>query len=315
MPRQTIVAILATLLILGLAAWAYSIYEKNGEDGNLPMVSSFGECVAAGYPVMESYPRQCRANGVTYVEDIGNQQDENDVIRVMTPRANTSVASPLHIEGEARGNWFFEAQFPVNLLDDQGRLLATGIARTRDNWQTEDFVPFELDLEFTMPTAERGTLVFKRANPSGLPENDAELVVPVFFDEHNGKEDPSVSSMRLEVSQLTVPEQDPLDVVYVSSAVVPAGGYVVIHASVDGKPGEVIGSSQYITKTGAAAFTIDLKRDLRPGENIFALLHVDDGDGKYLPSRDVAIIDGEEPIAVSVTVRDMPATTVIATTE
>jgi hypothetical protein len=34
------------------------------------VVSSFEECVAAGNPVMESYPRQCRSGGVTYVEQV-----------------------------------------------------------------------------------------------------------------------------------------------------------------------------------------------------------------------------------------------------
>lgn len=33
-------------------------------------ISNFEECVAAGNPVMESYPRQCAANGKTYVEEI-----------------------------------------------------------------------------------------------------------------------------------------------------------------------------------------------------------------------------------------------------
>lgn len=31
-------------------------------------VSSFEECASAGYPIMESYPRQCRANGRSYTE-------------------------------------------------------------------------------------------------------------------------------------------------------------------------------------------------------------------------------------------------------
>jgi len=39
-----------------------------------PMVTSFEECVAAGNPVMESYPRQCRsADGQHFVEDISTQ--------------------------------------------------------------------------------------------------------------------------------------------------------------------------------------------------------------------------------------------------
>ncbi len=33
-------------------------------------ISNFEECAAAGNPVMESYPRQCRANGVLYVEQV-----------------------------------------------------------------------------------------------------------------------------------------------------------------------------------------------------------------------------------------------------
>ena len=33
-------------------------------------VTNFKECVAAGNPVMESHPRQCAHNGVTYIEEI-----------------------------------------------------------------------------------------------------------------------------------------------------------------------------------------------------------------------------------------------------
>jgi hypothetical protein len=33
-------------------------------------ITNFEECVAAGNPVMESYPRQCRADGQTFVEEL-----------------------------------------------------------------------------------------------------------------------------------------------------------------------------------------------------------------------------------------------------
>jgi cytochrome b involved in lipid metabolism len=39
-------------------------------------IKSFEECVAAGNPVMESYPRQCQADGKTFVEEI-DLDDEN----------------------------------------------------------------------------------------------------------------------------------------------------------------------------------------------------------------------------------------------
>lgn len=33
------------------------------------VISSFADCVAAGYPVMESYPRRCNANGQSFTEN------------------------------------------------------------------------------------------------------------------------------------------------------------------------------------------------------------------------------------------------------
>ncbi|MBN1175328.1 hypothetical protein JXA48_01665 [Candidatus Woesearchaeota archaeon] len=40
-----------------------------------PVISTFDDCVLAGNPVMESYPRQCSADGQTFVEDINNISD------------------------------------------------------------------------------------------------------------------------------------------------------------------------------------------------------------------------------------------------
>jgi hypothetical protein len=39
---------------------------------NQQPITNFEECAAAGNPVMESYPRQCRANGQTFVEEISD---------------------------------------------------------------------------------------------------------------------------------------------------------------------------------------------------------------------------------------------------
>ncbi len=35
-----------------------------------PEITSFEECAAAGNPIMKSYPRQCSANGQTFVEQV-----------------------------------------------------------------------------------------------------------------------------------------------------------------------------------------------------------------------------------------------------
>lgn len=46
--------------------------------GCQPQITSFEECVDAGNPVMESYPRQCAANGQTFVEEIEEPSKEAD---------------------------------------------------------------------------------------------------------------------------------------------------------------------------------------------------------------------------------------------
>lgn len=56
------------LLMIGgaIAAGGYVIYEQTGEQER--QINGFQDCVAAGNPVLESRPRQCNADGKTYVE-------------------------------------------------------------------------------------------------------------------------------------------------------------------------------------------------------------------------------------------------------
>ena len=143
----------------------------------------FETCAALGNPVMESYPRQCRADGQTFTENVGNEVEKMDLIRLTTPRPNEIVKSPLVIEGEARGYWFFEASFPVKIWDATGKELAVGIAQAQGEWMTEEFVPFKVTLEFETPAIKRGLLILERDNPSGLTENDDSLRIPIIFGE------------------------------------------------------------------------------------------------------------------------------------
>lgn len=140
-------------------------------------VNSFEECAAQGFPIMESYPRRCK----TFTEDIGNELEKMDLIRIENPRPNQAITGPLIIKGEARGTWFFEASFPIKLFDEKGNLLATAIAQAKNDWMTENFVPFEAELNFTVSVRQKGTLILQKDNPSGLPEHDDELRVPVIL--------------------------------------------------------------------------------------------------------------------------------------
>jgi len=146
-------------------------------------ISSFEECASAGYPIMESYPRKCLVpGGKSFTEDIGNELEKADLIRITNPRPNQTIKSPLTIEGEARGNWYFEASFPVKLYDTNGNQLGVVPAQAQGEWMTTNFVPFKAVLNFSSPTTATGTLVLEKDNPSGLPEYDDQLRVPVKFE-------------------------------------------------------------------------------------------------------------------------------------
>jgi len=99
---------------------------------------------------------------------------------ISAPESGTLVSSPLVIKGQALGNWFFEANLPVKLIDDKGNLIISGPATAESDWMVSTFVPFSALLEFsTMATS--GYLVIAKDNPSGLVENDASVSIPLKF--------------------------------------------------------------------------------------------------------------------------------------
>ena len=69
-------------------------------------ITNFEECVQAGNPVMESYPRQCATkDGKHFTEDVSVVSQKDDLIRVTRPHPNETLASPFTVSGEARGTW------------------------------------------------------------------------------------------------------------------------------------------------------------------------------------------------------------------
>ena len=102
-------------------------------------------------------------------------------VRVTAPNPGAVIGSPLTVSGEARGNWYFEASFPVRLVDSSGQQLAVVPAQARGEWMTTNFVPFEVQLSFLPPSSAGGFLILQKDNPSGLPEHADSLVIPVRF--------------------------------------------------------------------------------------------------------------------------------------
>lgn len=107
----------------------------------------------------------------------------DDMIVIDEPKNGAQISSPLKVTGKARGNWYFEASFPVILTDWDGKIIAQVPAQAKGDWMTTDWVPFEATLTFTDPGAvvsSRCSLILKKDNPSGLPANDDYRELTVF---------------------------------------------------------------------------------------------------------------------------------------
>lgn len=109
---------------------------------------------------------------------------KDDLIRITSPQTGQLVTSPLSVTGEARGPWYFEASFPLKLLDANGKLLVQTHAQAQGEWMTTEFVAFTSTLSFTTPATATGTLVLEKDNPSGEPQHDDSRSIPVRFKPH-----------------------------------------------------------------------------------------------------------------------------------
>lgn len=176
------VVALATVAVLFI--WFYWFCSNDYCDsfiGGTGHIDSFVECVDAGNPVMESYPRQCRANEKTFYEIVARPTPYADMIEVFNLNPGQPVSDGMYVQGRARGMWFFEASFPVVIKDANGKVLGTNVATAQGEWMTENYVEFMVQLDFTRSSTPTGTLEFTKDNPSGLSEHDDVYRVPVKF--------------------------------------------------------------------------------------------------------------------------------------
>jgi hypothetical protein len=79
--KKFLIIVLPVFLVVFVVAMLQ--IRENGEN-NQPNIDNFEKCVAAGNPVMESYPRQCRHGKQTFTEDtgqiVGGDKDEHGCI-------------------------------------------------------------------------------------------------------------------------------------------------------------------------------------------------------------------------------------------
>ncbi len=104
-----------------------------------------------------------------------------DFIEITNLQPNATVASPLTIKGKAKGMWYFEGSFAVELVNAEGNTLAKEPAQAKGKWMIEKLAAFTATLTFETAEDEHGKVIFHRANPSGLAKNEMTYSIPVTF--------------------------------------------------------------------------------------------------------------------------------------
>lgn len=132
-----------------------------------------------------------------------NKPNNNSDIKDLSIESGQKITNPLTVQGQARGSWFFEGSFPIKITDEKGNVLGSSFVTAQGEWMTENFVPFKGETEFASSTGGKGFLVLSKDNPSGLPEYDKQIKIPITFDAtgytkikvffNNNKLDPEIS--------------------------------------------------------------------------------------------------------------------------
>lgn len=167
----------AIIIIILIAAAAVILFFQKGERQDDRVVCILDAKLCSDGSYVSRIPPECNFTPCS----------KENLIQVDSPQPNEIISSPLIIKGMARGFWFFEADFPIKLLDENGELLGIAIAQAEGDWMTGEFVPFTAELIFNQPITKTGVIVFEKNNPSGLPENADELRMPILFEQKTKK--------------------------------------------------------------------------------------------------------------------------------
>jgi hypothetical protein len=167
------------ILVLAAVAFLYFYDAKNPKDTppkeepkKIPAQPEFPKGQMEDSPPLEDLPT---------LPNVPLPAAKTDLIKIETLHSGDTIQSPLTVSGQARGNWFFEASFPIKVLDKNGKVIGMGNGQAEGEWMTENFVPWKATVSFIAPAFGGGEVIFMKDNPSGLPEHDAEVRVSIIF--------------------------------------------------------------------------------------------------------------------------------------
>lgn len=103
--KKTIYTLLIVVILIGAALGLSEVAKKDVPNER---ITNFQECMDAGYPIMESYPRQCRTpegqNFVEEIEEIDLPEENNEEPVVSGGCATAGCSRQLCVEASEAPN-------------------------------------------------------------------------------------------------------------------------------------------------------------------------------------------------------------------
>jgi hypothetical protein len=119
--------------------------------------------------------------GDEFIDTSSRQESDlhRDFIQVSFPQPGEEVGGKINVTGIAKGTWYFEGEFPIDLVDLEGKRLSSASAMAEGEWMTEKFVPFSASLKYETSDTISAKLILRRNNPSDILEQNISIEIPV----------------------------------------------------------------------------------------------------------------------------------------
>ncbi|HBA45959.1 hypothetical protein A2W67_03175 [Candidatus Nomurabacteria bacterium RIFCSPLOWO2_02_40_28] len=147
-------------------------------NNKLKIIISILLLLVIGYTIGTSTRKISEEEIKTIEEKVTYDRASTDLIVVNLPFPGAVTGKEFSVIGKARGVWFFEASFPIDVLDKDGKILVQTFATAQGEWMTNDFVPFKGEVKVPESYIGPATLILRKDNASGLPEHDASVSFP-----------------------------------------------------------------------------------------------------------------------------------------
>lgn len=146
--NNKLIAVFIVLLIAGVLVWKHQAHSK------IQSITNFDECAQAGYPIMESYPEQCRtSDGRTFTKQVSPQSD------LQSETVDEIGLTFQHPK---------ELVFQKEIADDGGRIRTVGFFLTKGSEDNPDYQLYGLYQQFKDGTEEDLELSKQEMDPASI---------------------------------------------------------------------------------------------------------------------------------------------------